>query len=116
MSYDDPGKPYRPSNGTDGMAFTETYCDRCEKDALFRETEGELGGCQLLSNSMLYELGEEGYPAEWVYNESRCPTCTAFELEGTPEARAERRERAELDKAGQMALPLPSPRADGDGE
>lgn len=88
------------------MAFTETYCDRCEGDAIYRETDDGKDGCPLLANSMLYEVGEEGYPAEWVYNENRCPTCTAFEEEVSPEVRAERRERAALEKAGQALLPF----------
>lgn len=104
MSYDDPGNPFRPANGTDVMAFTGTYCDRCEGDALYRETYNGKDGCPLIANSMLYKLGKPAYPTEWVYNENRCPTCTAFEEEVTPEIRAERRERAELERAGQTTL------------
>lgn len=104
MSYNDPGKPYRPSNGTEGMIFTDAYCDRCEKDALYRESNDGKDGCPLLANSMLYEVGEEGYPTEWKFGEDRTPTCTAFEAEVTPEVRAERLERSEMEKRGQCDL------------
>lgn len=116
MSYDDPGKPYQPSNGTDGMCFTDAYCDRCESDALYRETDHGPDGCQILAASMLYTIGEPEYPKEWKYGDDGYPTCTAFEAEVAPEIRAERRERAELEKAGQAALPFPSPRPGGGGE
>ena len=97
------GRPYRPSNGTEGMCFTETFCDRCEKDARYRETNDGEDGCPLLAASMLYDIGEAEYPSEWIEDE-RGPRCTAFELEGTPEERARRVELEELKVRGQGDL------------
>lgn len=31
MAYNDPGKPFFPSNGTEGMRFESANCDRCYK-------------------------------------------------------------------------------------
>ena len=73
------GKPYRPSNGTEGMVFQYAYCDRCAKDAKYRETEDGADGCRILANALSYNIGDPEYPAEWTHDERGRPTCTAFE-------------------------------------
>lgn len=85
------GESYRPSNGSEGEGFTERYCDRCERDARYRETHDGRDGCQILAASMLFDFGSPDYPKEWVYGSNCKPTCTAFEEEVSPEER-ERRE------------------------
>ena len=43
------GKPYRPSNGTEGEIFEATWCDHCQRDAAFRrffDSNGAIGGDQ----------------------------------------------------------------------
>jgi hypothetical protein len=65
-------KPYRPANGTEGEMFKEWFCDKCraqEKEKL----------CEILSCSMMYEINEIEYPAEWTHNDKGQPICIAFE-------------------------------------
>ena len=63
------GKPYRPSNGTEGEMFMEMFCDRCSK----------LSCCRIVGLSMAVEKDDPEYPKEWVFDSEGCPTCTAFE-------------------------------------
>ena len=64
------GKPYRPSNGTEGEMFMAEFCDRCSKCDV---------GCQIIVASMAFEKDDPEYPKEWVFDSEGCPTCTAFE-------------------------------------
>lgn len=74
-------RPYRPSNGCEGMDFIEHFCGRCKHDIQFRKT-GEGEGCKIVSDSFLYERDDPRYPKEWVqdvpWGNARC---TAFEEE-----------------------------------
>jgi hypothetical protein len=79
------GKPYRPSNGTEGMFFDDAYCSHCKRDAKWREDENSADPCPLLSNAFAYDIDELGYPAEWQYGADGQPTCTAFEDKNAPE-------------------------------
>jgi len=91
-------KSYRPSNGSEGMAFQAEFCDRCVKDG-FRITEQPEDGCAILKNALLLDIEEEGYPKEWIENDDGTnPRCTAFK-EGTDNAMIEKMERKDLDKA-----------------
>jgi hypothetical protein len=76
-------KPYRPSNGTEGMMFTERFCDRCKRDARYRETDDGADGCPILAASYCYEVDSEKYPKEWIVNLhdaiGSTARCTAFE-------------------------------------
>lgn len=73
-------KLYRPSCGTEGADFQEEFCFRCEKDRRFRETDGDEPGCQIVSDTFLYEVRDPRYPKEWIIDEQG-PRCTAFEPE-----------------------------------
>lgn len=65
-------KPYRPSNGTEGMDFMEQFCVRCKKDEDER--------CPILGRTMAYQVDEPEYPVEWIRDDDgRNPRCTAFE-------------------------------------
>lgn len=68
---DQAGKPYRPSNGTEGMMFEERFCDRCKIAE----------GCEIPFNAMVYEIESPEYPSQWVFDSSGRPTCKAFESE-----------------------------------
>lgn len=61
------GRPYRPSNGTEGEVFQSGWCNNCANDDV---DTGDF--CRILSNAL---MGEQ--PEEWVY-QNRQPTCTAF--------------------------------------
>jgi hypothetical protein len=62
------GKPYRPSNGTEGMIFEERFCDHCTKGF----------DCQIFINAFLFDIGDADYPEEWIYDQDGRPTCTAW--------------------------------------
>lgn len=61
------GKPYMPSNGTEGECFQSRWCYRCAND---NPDAGDL--CEILGNAL---FGEQS--VEWIYR-NREPTCTAF--------------------------------------
>lgn len=68
------GKSYRPSNGTEGDYFHDSYCGDCR---LFRPEGGE--PCKIAKAAFWNEIGALGYPKEWIYGPDGQPTCTAFE-------------------------------------
>ena len=74
-------RPYRPSNGCEGLDFQEEFCAHCTKDAEYRETDDGRDGCSILSAAYLYPVSDRLYPKEWVTDEQG-PRCTAFEEEG----------------------------------
>ena len=71
------GRPYMPSNGTEGEVFQEGWCVHCARDAEFRKEFGETGeahcnGCEILAASL---RGEQ--PKEWYYRKGQ-PICAAY--------------------------------------
>ena len=72
------GKPYRPSCGTEGIAFDDKWCSWCARDAAFREDMDRNDGCQIVADTFAYELGDPHYPKEWVFDRDGRPSCTAF--------------------------------------
>ena len=75
------GESYRPSNGSEGWAFQSRWCDRCKGDENYSDTKPELG-CQILLRSLCCNIGEPGYPTEWIYGDDGVPKCTAFIPQG----------------------------------
>ena len=73
-------RPYRPSNSTEGEIFREDWCARCHREADGRQ-------CKILSATLIYDIGERGYPKEWVWDAEGWPgnpRCTAFEAPRAP--------------------------------
>lgn len=71
-------KPYRPCNGSEGEWFESRFCDRCERDRDYRENDGD--SCPILGNALAFDIGEQGYPKEWIEDDNgENPRCTAFE-------------------------------------
>lgn len=68
-------KKYRPSNGTEGMRFTEHFCDRCKNQHPDPNSSKQ---CMILCKTMCYDLNDKEYPEEWTYDEEGFPTCTAW--------------------------------------
>lgn len=68
-------KPYQPSNGTEGMHFTDMYCMQCINCDPNPEGEKQ---CEILMMSMCYYAHEPEYPKEWIYDNEGQPTCTAW--------------------------------------
>lgn len=68
------GKPYRPSNGTEGDLFQMQFCDRCTKE------HGKNNNvCEIVLLTMCHDEQDAAYPAEWKFDEAGRPVCTAFE-------------------------------------
>ena len=69
-------RPYRPSNGTEGILFCESFCFRCARD--------ENEDCPIFSNTLIYDPDSPHYPAEWVCDDGddklplETARCTAF--------------------------------------
>lgn len=76
------GKPYQPSNGTEGLMFQERFCDRCIHETLARRTgDVETYGCRIYLHVLLYDKDDPKYPSEWTHDFKGRPVCTAFEDE-----------------------------------
>lgn len=67
-------KKYRPSSGTEGIWFTDKFCDHCIHQHPDPDNPKQ---CNILMRTMCYDVNEKEYPEEWTYNESNKPTCTA---------------------------------------
>lgn len=93
-------RPYRPSNSDDGLGFEMNFCDKCERDQKYRETDDGRDGCEIHTRAYLFNYKDPEYPVEWTYDAAGKPTCTAFEAELTE---AERERRAVV-AAGQKSL------------
>ena len=68
-------RPYRPSNGTEGNFFYENWCARCQRESHGRQ-------CNIFTRTLALDIGEKGYPKEWVRDISGWPgdpRCTAFD-------------------------------------
>jgi len=68
------GKPYRPSNGSEGDIFMSNFCYKCIHDDMENEDY-----CHILNRTFVHEPEDEEYPKEWIYNQEGRPICTAFE-------------------------------------
>lgn len=69
-------KKYRPSNGTEGEGFIACFCERCTKDNFPDENKP---WCQILADTLAFDINDENYPKEWIWGMDGNPTCTAFE-------------------------------------
>lgn len=68
-------EPYRPSNGTEGADFQDYFCDRCERDRAFRETDyqGDPAlGC--MPNGIGYPADAEPY-IKWKHIDGPLLVC-----------------------------------------
>ena len=68
-------KKYCPSNGTEGMAFTDHFCDRCINQ---HPDPNHKKQCMILCRAMCYSVSDERFPEEWTYDDNGRPTCTAW--------------------------------------
>ena len=80
---------YRPSNGTEGMCFFEGWCERCARDKEMSEgkpfdecSDDEV--CSIIADTFAFDVDDERYPREWIYDENGEPCCTAFIPAGEP--------------------------------
>jgi len=78
-----PGEKYRPSNGTEGDCFFSAWCRHCARDAAMREGSDldqcdDNERCEIIGNSMAFDINDPEYPIEWQYGKDGQPCCTAF--------------------------------------
>ena len=69
------GKKFRPSNGTEGEIFIDSWCGECARD--------KNQGCPIVAATFAFDVDEPEYPQEWQYGEDGQPKCTAFEPANT---------------------------------
>lgn len=74
----EPGSSYRPSNGTEGMYFTEKFCENCIHEKFMHSQQAGDACCEIFSATLIYDQRDKEYPKEWVYDAEGKPTCTAF--------------------------------------
>lgn len=82
MPYEIPacaGKPYRPSNGTEGMMFEDEFCERCKHDEIYNRTGDIDYACMIHTLILIHQPGDPEYPVEWDHDFKGRPRCTAFE-------------------------------------
>jgi hypothetical protein len=77
------GRKYRPSNGTEGEFFLETWCHHCARDKSMREgvdpsdcDDNEV--CLIIGRTFVYDIDHAEYPIEWQFGKDGQPCCTAF--------------------------------------
>ena len=82
-------RKYQPSNGTEGDIFMESFCAKCKHcggDPGYPEDGFD---CDILDNSLIYDVDDKEYPEEWTYDKDGKPTCTKYEYhdwsKGKPE-------------------------------
>lgn len=70
------GEIYEPSNGTEGMIFTDKFCMQCLH--CDPDPEGEKQ-CEILCATMCFSKKDKEYPREWIYDAEGNPTCTKWQ-------------------------------------
>lgn len=87
---------YRPSSGTEGMAFFSQWCERCARDKHMSEgkpfeecADDEV--CSIIGDTFAYKVDDPKYPVEWIVDADG-PKCTAFVPAGSdvPRSRCEK--------------------------
>lgn len=66
---------YRPSNGTEGMAFMDKFCCHCFHERAMTNPKGEGKACSIVAKTMAFDENDKEYPREWRYIDGK-PTCT----------------------------------------
>lgn len=75
------GKPYRPSNGTEGDIFEEHFCNRCRR---MRIDPNAANQCGIYLRMGAYEVDDKKYPKQVRYApDGSGPECTSFRLRGS---------------------------------
>lgn len=81
---------YRPSNNCEGHWFYSEWCCNCARDAAMSEDLpidecDDNQKCEILGNTLIYEVDNPNYPQEWRYcDKTGQPICTAFIAIGEP--------------------------------
>lgn len=83
-----PGAPYRPSNGTEGEIFFESWCTKCARDAHMNSGK-DYDECEESEICPIIADAFRGQVKEWVWKgepwaDGSYPMCTAFVPVGQP--------------------------------
>lgn len=73
---DQAGESFQPSNGTDGMMFTDEFCCNCIHQHPDPDHEKQ---CMILMRTLVYYTTDPQYPKEWRFNAEGWPVCTAWQ-------------------------------------
>jgi hypothetical protein len=89
MNIERAGQKYQPSNGTEGDIFMSAWCCECQRDRSMREGDpieecDDNQRCDIIANTMFYDVSDPAYPSEWQYGQDGQPRCTAFVEAGEP--------------------------------
>lgn len=72
------GKPYQPSNGTEGSMFEEAFCEQCIHEKFIHTGNRKDKKCQIYSNALVFEPKDKEYPKQWRWGADGYPECTAW--------------------------------------
>lgn len=79
------GQKWRPSNGTEGEIFIESWCAKCKRDAAYQADPDHANSCPIVAHSLCFDISDPEYPTEWQYGADGQPKCTAFEHVDAPD-------------------------------
>jgi hypothetical protein len=71
-------KKYRPSNGSEGDWFMESFCIKCKHEYYLRTGKDNARQCKILDATMMLNIDNPQYPKEWTYDDNDNPICTKF--------------------------------------
>ena len=77
------GQQYRPSNGTEGAVFIDSWCGHCARDKAMREG-APLEECDDREVCPIIARSFAGEATEWVYGTDGQPRCTEYVEHGQP--------------------------------
>lgn len=69
------GKPYIPSNGTEGDMFMQAFCFQCKNEKYSYTMNTDDPTCEILTGSMVEHKAQE-----WVYSAEGWPICTKWKF------------------------------------
>lgn len=74
------GKPFIPSNGTEGDMFMEEFCFQCihERWTHRQKEDRDEDKCGIMNRALLYDTKDPEYPKEWVFTAEGWPVCTSW--------------------------------------
>lgn len=68
------GEKYRPSNGTEGMCFMDSFCSHCIHENPIDENGKK---CEIVTLTHCLDITDKDYPKAWVYKDNK-PICTEY--------------------------------------
>ena len=71
-------KKYIPSNGAEGEWFFSKFCFHCLHERFLLTNNDADKKCEILTNTLLFDIEDEKYTSEWTYDKDGNPTCTNY--------------------------------------